>query len=138
MLIRQHFQRVPIQTYLVYFYLTTTITIAPLSDRLTECVDNNKKIPTNSIAAHPADDNVFLLSCIDKYVRVYDRRMIGSERQAYRRLCPHRLVSGDTRIAVPHGLGETRHRLYSGIGEGFSAYRLVRDVPQTVLHGLER
>ncbi|XP_043201032.1 DDB1- and CUL4-associated factor 8-like [Amphibalanus amphitrite] len=61
-------------------------------DRLLECMDNGKRIPTNSIACHPDNDNVFLLACIDKYVRVYDRRMIGSEQSAYRRLCPHRLL----------------------------------------------
>ena len=73
-------------------------------------MDNGKKVPTNSIAVHPHDDNVFLLACIDQYVRLYDRRMIGTNQQAYRRLCPHKLVRDvgsqrrERHIVQPHSL----------------------------------
>ncbi|XP_037072763.1 DDB1- and CUL4-associated factor 8-like [Pollicipes pollicipes] len=72
-------------------------------NRLTTCMDSGKKVPTNSIATHPEDGNVFLLACVDKFVRLYDRRMMGND-EPYRRLCPHRLLESGYRYSVTCGV----------------------------------
>lgn len=57
-------------------------------------------VAANCIAAHPSDSNVLALACVDRYVRLYDRRMLGPARAQHRALCPQTQISSDKSVSV--------------------------------------
>lgn len=69
-------------------------------EKILTCKEDDRKVPLYTIHANPMNPYEFAIGGRDHFVRVYDKRKIGTDDNTLKKFCPHELLDSEIRAHI--------------------------------------